>query len=834
MTTLDELVERLRLLRVWAGGPPYETIKNRVNAAWANMGRPAGELAGKTTIVDCFRLGRRRLNTDLVVAVVQALHPDAGYVAQWRQALRVVCGESVAASQVRVQDTLPQDVAGFTGRAAELDRFRRGAATVSVIEGMAGVGKTQLAVRAGHVLVQQRRCDRILFVNLRGFHPDTAQPPADPTAVLDGFLRLLGVSGRKIPHELDARSTLYRRLLADTRALVVLDNAVDVDQVRPLLPDTPGCVTLITSRRNLADLPGADHLVLDMFSTDDAQRFLTRAAPAVPVGEDPEAGARIARCCGHLPLALGLVVGHMRAKPGWTMTDHADWLDERHRDRRLDTGIELALDLSYQNLSAQRQRVLRLLALHPGHDLDAYATAALVGTDLDTARAHLHHLRDDHLLQQERHGRFTFHDLVRAYAGTHSLDEDRQPDRRAALTRLFDHYLVTTANAVSSVHPAETRHRQGTPPAATPTPDLTDPSDARTWLDVERTTLIAVVAHTATRGWPTHTVRLSRALFRHFDGGHFTDAVTVHEHAHRAAHDSDDPIAEAHALTDLGLAYRRLSRTEQAVECLERALDLFRQAGDALGQARALGNLGGVANLSNRYGAASDHYAEALTMYRQAGDRIGEARALADLGNVERLRGRHGMAVDYYAEALPLHRQVGDREGEAWALTCLGDIEIRRERYEPAREHVRQALDLFRRSGNRNGEASTLILLGTVHTRLGHPADAADLHRRGLAYVRETGDRENEALALNGLGEAALADGRPADAVSHHATARTVAIEAGSRGFQAAAERGLGDAHHALGDLITARQHYRDALTLYSELDLPEAVQVRERLTNLE
>jgi hypothetical protein len=369
--------------------------------------------------------------------VVAALHPDVGYVTQWRQALRVIGGEIRAASQVRVQDRLPPDLAGFTGRTTELDRLRQalhhgyqdgGAVVISAIAGMAGVGKTQLAIHAGHLLARDHPFDRVLFVNLRGFHPNPAQPPADPADVLDGFLRLLGVPGQQVPHDLPGRTAAYRGRLAGTRTLIVLDNAASEEQVRPLLPETPSCPVLVTSRRSLTALHRATHLTVDVFTPDEAVAFLTRAAPEVPVGEDPHAPARIARRCGYLPLALGLVTAHIRGTPGWTLTDHADRLDERHHNRRLDTGVELALDLSYQHLPANQQRLLRLAALHPGQDLDVHAAAALADSDLATARTHLRHLCRNHLLQQNTPGRYTFHDLVRAYATSRASDEDPRPN----------------------------------------------------------------------------------------------------------------------------------------------------------------------------------------------------------------------------------------------------------------------------------------------------------------------------------------------------------------------------------------------------------------------
>jgi tetratricopeptide (TPR) repeat protein len=802
--TLDGLIEGLRSLKVWAGDPSYEWITSEINAAWTAAGRPAGELTKRPTVGDCFKPGRRRLNTDLVIAIVRALHPDVGYVAQWRQALRVVGGETLAAAQVRVQDRLPPDLVGFTGRSTELDHLRQalhhgtadgGAVVISAIAGMAGVGKTQLAIHAGHLLTAEEPFDRVLFVNLRGFHPDPAQPPADPAAVLDGFLRLLGVPGQQIPHDLDARAAVYRGLLAGIWALVVLDNAADADQVRPLLPDTPGCLTLVTSRRSLTDLHSATHLAVDVFTADEARQFLTRVAPHVPVGDDPDAAARIAQRCGYLPLALGLVAGHMRAKPGWTLTDHAEWLDERHHQRRLDSGVELALDLSYQHLPADERRLLRLAASHPGQDFDAYAAAALADTDLDTTQTRLDHLDRDHLLQQGTPGRYTFHDLVRAYATSRASDEDPPPQRRAALTRLFDYYLAAAAaTAMDSLHPGEACRRPRIPAPGAPSADLTDPDTARAWLETERPILVAVAAHTATNGWPTHTVRLSATLFRYLDGGHHTDALTVHGHARHAAQHTGDLIGQAHALTNVGVAHMQLGRHGPATDCHRQALTLFRQADDPTGEAYALTSLGNIEARLGRYPSASDHHEQALSLFRQPGDRVGQAYALSSIGIVEVRLGRHGSGADRLKQALTLYRQAGNRDGEAWTLDSLG----------------------------------------TLHTRLGQPAQAAGCHQQALTVFRETGERDGEAWALNGLGEAARTAGHPTDALTHHTAAHAVAVEIGARDQQACAHAGLGHAHHSLRNLARARHHYQQALTLYTDLGVPEAGQIRARLTTLD
>jgi tetratricopeptide (TPR) repeat protein len=840
---LDALVERLRLLKVWAGSPSYETIKDRINAAWTAAGRPADELVCKSTVAYCFRRGRRRLDTDLVVAVVQALHPDTGYVTQWRQALRVLGREIEAVSQVRVQDSLPQDLAGFIGRTGELEQLRLalrqatlagGAVVVSAIEGMAGVGKTQLAIHAGHLLHQQQPFERVLFVNLRGFDPDPAQPPADPAAVLDGFLRLLGMPGQQIPHDLDDRAAAYRDRLAGIRALVVLDNANDSEQVRPLLPATPGCVTVVTSRRDLADLNPAIHLSVDVFTPDEALAFLARAVPEVPVGSHPDAAARIAQRCGYLPLALGLVTGHIRNTPGWTLTDHADRLDERHDERRLDTGVELALHLSYQHLADDQRRMLRLLALHPGQDFDAYAAAAMADTNLDTTQTHLRHMYGDHLLQQAAPGRYTFHDLLRAHATTRGRDEDRQHERRAALTRLFDYYLAATASAMRFLRPVDPHLRPRTSPDCARIPNLTAPDTAIAWLNTERPNLVAVAGYTAVHGWPAHTVRLSAAMHHYLCGGNPTDALTVHGHAHHAARRINDPSAQGHALTYLGGTYGQLGRLGLAAEHLRQALALHRKAGDPVGEARALSNLGSVAVKQRRHGSAVEHFQQALALCRQAGDPVGEALALNNLGVVECRLGSYQSATEHLQQALTRYRQVGELAGEASALNNLGDVEMMQHRHNPAVEYLRQSLMLCRQAGYRTGEGWTLNSLGALHLGLGEPIQANEDYQQALDISRRTGDRSGEASALNGLGEAAHTCGHHTAAFSHHTAAEIIATDIGIPDQRARAHTGLGHVHHTLGDLDHARHHYKQALTLCADLGLPEAEQIRAHLRALD
>jgi tetratricopeptide (TPR) repeat protein len=826
--TVDGLVERLRQLKVFAGDPSFETVKERVNAAWTAAGRPARELAGKTTVVDCFRLGRRRLNIDLVTAVVEALHPEPGYVAQWRQALRVVAGSGQAASQVRVQENLPSHEDGFTGRENEQETLRAAlsdaAVPVAVIAGMAGVGKTRLAVQVGRAL---GAFDRVLFVDLRGFHPD--QPPAEPGAVLDGFLRLLGLPGQQIPHDLAARSAAYRDRLAGQRILVVLDNAADEAQVLPLLPGTADAVTLVTSRRTLTGLRTAAHVILGVFTPEEAHRVLLRAAPDGPVGADPGAATRIAERCGHLPLALGLLAGHIRAKPGWTLTDHADRLDERHQLRRIDTGVELAFDLSYRHLPPNAQLLLRLLALHPGQQPDLHAAAALAGTDLAGAADLVRVLRHNHLLLTSAPGRYALHDLVRAYAAGRATDEDPPPARRAALTRLLDYYLATAAVALDVMLPGDKDARPKVPLPSTPVPEFAGPEAALAWLDTERPTLVAISAHAADHGWPDYAALLSKQLYRYLLGSSNADAMTVHGHARDAARRLGDREAEAAALRHLAVTHSQLGRFETAREYLEEALALFEDAGDVDGQARTLGNLGLMEERLGRP-SAIDRHKQALTLFQELGDRGNEARALLNIGLTEERLGLLPAALERYARALEMFEAEGDRHGIAAALRDLGGVEVKLSAFDAAEEHLTGALTVFRDLGMGDAVAWTLDYVGALDAARGRTGAAVETFERSLAMHRDIGDRHGQAWALNSLGEVMLAAGRPAEAVRLHTEAHEFAVEIEARDEQARAEAGLG---RTVSDAAEARRRLERALDLYTELGMPDAEGVRAALREL-
>ncbi len=739
---------------------------------------------------------------------------------------------------------LPADLPVFVGRAEHLVSLDRVLAekgnspartvVISAIAGTAGVGKTALAVHWAH-RVANRFPDGQLCINLRGFDP--SGQPVTPTEAIRRFLHALQVPPHRIPVSLDAQIDLYRTLLARRRMLVLLDNARDTAQVRALLPGASDCLVVITSRNQLTGLiatDGAQPLTLDLLAHDEARHLLARRLGPGRLTAEPGAVDAIITGCARLPLALAIVAGRAAGRPDIYLADLADELrDARHRLGTLTaddpyTDIRAVFSWSYQALGPVTARLFRLLGLHPGADISEPAAASLLGVAPPQVPSTLAELVDANLIVQQTPGRYTFHDLVRAYAAERAGAEERPSDRRAALTRLFDYYIGTAATAMECLHPTEAR-LHGT---ATHAP-MADPNTALAWLNTERTTLVAVAVHTATDGWPTHTIRLSTTLFRYLETGYYADALTIYRSACTAAQQIGDLIGEANAQTGLGATYLQLGEYRPALEHYAHALRVFRQAGDHLGEARALGNLGVITDRLGDYRAAADHFQNALALFRQIGDDGGQGRALLSLAVIDVHLGRYQQAADRQTDALALFRRSGDQHGESDALNNLGDVEVRLGDHRSATRHLQQALALFRRLANRDGEAWVMTSLGRLRIGLRQSALAANHYRHALALFREIGERDGEPNALNGLGEAASAAGHSTEALDHHDAARIIAGETGDLQQQARAHSGLGQAHAALGQPAHARQHYEHALTLYRDLALPEAAQVRARLAAL-
>jgi DNA-binding SARP family transcriptional activator/Flp pilus assembly protein TadD len=740
---------------------------------------------------------------------------------------------------------LPAPVPGFVGREGELaaltgllDRAddQTSAVVISAIGGTAGVGKTALAMHWAH-RAADRFPDGQLYVNLRGYDPDRPVPAADALA---GFLRALGVPGQDIPAEEDERAARYRSLLAGKKMLVVLDNAATVEQVRPLLPGSPACAVLITSRDSLAGLvarDGATRLDLDLLPLADAVSLL-RALVGTRVDDDPHAAAVLATQCCRLPLALRVAAELAVGRPAvplaeltGELADQPKRLDLLDADGDARTAVRAVFSWSYRGLDADAARAFRLAGLHPGSDFDSYAAAALTAATLDQARRALDVLARAHLVQPAAPGRHGLHDLLRAYARELADVHDGQSEQRAALTRLFDYYLYTAATATDALVPAERHRRPRIPPPDTPVPPVADAAAARAWLDPERATLVAVTAHMAEHGWPAYTTRLAATLYRYLDsGGHYPEAMVIYGHARRAAAAAGDRAAEANALTNLGVFYQEQGRYEEAISQYRQALALSRQTGDPAAEARALGNLGITHFLQGRYDQAADYDQQALALFRQTGNQAGEIAALLTLGDIDTQRGHYPQATGRLERALALSRRTGHPYSEARALVMLAMVDLRLGRCQQAAARLRRSLTVSRETGDRACETGVLNSLGVAELRLGRYQQAGDSIRRALSLSRETRDRVNEAEALNGLGEVLQATGQGSQAHAQHSAALGLASEIGHRAEQARAHEGLGDVYHSRGDAEQARRHWGAALALYAQLGAPEADQVRARL----
>ncbi|WP_406065859.1 tetratricopeptide repeat protein [Streptomyces sp. NBC_01077] len=697
---------------------------------------------------------------------------------------------------------LPYDVPDFTGREGDLDGLIRlwsgnngGVVTISAIDGMAGVGKTTLAVHAGHRLAEHFP-DGQLFIDLQAH--TAGQAPLDAGTALEVLLGQLGVPAPHIPASVADRAALWRSELSGRRVLAVLDNALGADQVRQLLPGASRALILITSRRRLTDLDGAHALSLDVLPAADAVELFT-AIVGERAAAEPLAVLDVLQLCGFLPLAVRIAAARLHHRPRWTVAYLADRLrDQRRRLSELATserGVAAAFTLSYEQLTPDQQRMFRLLGLQPGRDVSPEAAAALADLPLEQAETLLEDLLDAHVLTQHQLGRYTFHDLLREHALATAAAQEPPNAQREALGRLFHHYLHTASTAIDHLYPEGKNRRPRIPAPDTPTPPPQDEAEAITWLDSERANLMAAGQYAAEHDWLPQTSQLAATLHRYLLGhAHQADALALHGLALRAGRRSGDAAAEARTLLDLGeVHFWWHGAYEQAAEHYRPALDLAREIGDQGAEARALQNLGTLSARRREYDQAHDHCAQALVLFRELGDRGGEARSLTDLGTVHERQGRYEDAHEHHRQALHVYRETGSRIGETIVLNNIGLLYQRQGRYDEARHHHRDALELSR--------------------RFDFPGD--------------------EAESLNALAEAARSMGDLARAAAEHDSALTLAREFSYRPEQARAHDGLAHVHRDLGSIDLAHDHARQALDLYTALAVPEADEIRTFLTGL-
>jgi DNA-binding SARP family transcriptional activator len=741
----------------------------------------------------------------------------------------------IATRREVVPAQLPPEGRFFVGRAAELATLDRLAddggsvMVVSALAGTAGVGKTALAMRWAH-RVRDRFDDGQLYVDLRGYGPDD---PVAPEDVLAGFLRALGMDGAAIPHEIAERTARFRSMVDGRRMLIVLDNARSVDQVRPLLPGTPTCFVLVTSRDSLAGLvtrDGAHRIDLDQLSDHEAHR-LVREILGDHVDVDPGAVAQLVESCARLPLALRIATERIR-EIGSVVEVVTELADEQARLDLLDAGgdpqtaVRAVFSWSYRQLPPDCARLFRLCGLHPGQDVDLYALTALAGNDdVRVTRRQVEPLVRAHLVSSKRAGRYQAHDLLRAYAAELAADRDREDDGRAALARLFDYYVHAAAAAMDVVHPYE-RDRRPVLPEPYPSikfPDFSSPERAMAWLDGELPNLLAAAQHCADVGGHAHVVRLSGVLRRHLDmNGRLTEAETLHRHALTAAETTNERGDELTALLGVADTNRHLGRYEVALTHFRQAARIAHQVRDHVGESQATWGLGVVLWNLGRHEDAFDHFHQALMIAQQEGDPVGEQEAHRGLGHVHRLQGRHEIALVHFELALAAAEVTGDRTGTMRTLLGLGDAERTLGLYESAFEHYEQALALARAVVDRLCESEALLSLGHVHRRLGQYNQAFENYQEAWKIAVCTGDRVTTIRTLNSLGHVHRLQGRSREAEDCYLRVRAQAEQIGNRNWQYEALQGLGRLFQRMGDASAALSHHQQALDLAISLDQPD------------
>jgi DNA-binding SARP family transcriptional activator len=612
----------------------------------------------------------------------------------------------------------------FAGRARELVALRRLAepapavTPVIAIVGTAGVGKTALALRFAHEQAA-RFPDGQLYVNLRGFDPSGS--PVTPAEAIRGFLAALGADPRRVPADVAAQAGLYRSMIAGRQLLIVLDNAHDAGQVRPLLPGSGGCLVVVTSRSRLTGLVAADGahpLSLDLLAYEEARELLSQrlGVRRLAAGAD-----RIITLCARLPLALGIAAAHAATRPELPLADLAAELhDARRRLDGLDTGdaessVRAVFSWSYESVSGRARRLFRLLAVHPGPDISAAAAASLAALPVAQASRALNELAGAHLIAEQVSGRFSFHDLLRAYAGDQGAVNDGQGEQRAAIRRELDHYLHTAHAADRQLIPARDPIILDEPVPGVCPESVSDSGAALAWFRAEHQVLIAMVGQASEHGFARHAWQVAWTLVTYLE---------------------------------------RQGCWAEWAAAQRAALDAARQIGDVLGQAHAHRQLARFHISVGAPAGAGEHLGHAIQAFHQVGDRVAEARARLDVARMLEGQGSYREAIEHALRALDLFRVVGHRTGQARALNGIGWCHAHLGEYAQTLEFCRQALDLHRELGSLDGEPGTLDSLGYAHLHLGHHAEAIDCYRRALRLYQAEEDRYGEAACLGDLGDA--------------------------------------------------------------------------------
>jgi DNA-binding SARP family transcriptional activator/tetratricopeptide (TPR) repeat protein/DNA-binding XRE family transcriptional regulator len=645
---------------------------------------------------------------------------------------------------------LPAAPAFFVGRAAELavlDSLPDAAAqtvVITAIGGTAGIGKTALAVHWA-ALAAAEFPDGQLYVNLRGF--DQSGTPVPPTEAIRGFLDAIGVPPERIPVGLDSQADLYRSMLAGKRMLIVLDNARDVEQVRPLLPGSSGCLVMVTSRARLAGLAvgeGARLLTLDVLTEDEAHQLLARRLESGRVAAEPGAASELIQLCARLPLALAIAAARAAERPNLPLAGLAAELSGAGgRLDGLDAGdpassVRTVISWSYQSLRAPAAQMFRLLGVHRGPDISTAAAASLAGVPLPAARRALADLIAAHLLTEHSPGRYAFHDLLRAYAAEQAQSSASAPELREATGRVLGYFAATGCAAALLLNPARDASSLPAPglmPGVGPD-QLADRPQALAWYEAEHKSLVAAIMQAAGAGFDSYACQLTWCMADFLDRrGSWHDWVTAQQAALPAAVRLGDRSVQARTERGLGRAYTELGALPEAAAHLQRALDLDEQLGNLSGQANTHLALARVLEYQRSYHQATDHARQALGLFLARGDTAGQARALNGIGWFQVHLGSYQEAVRCCEEALHLYQLTEDRRGEATTLDSLGFAHHHLGNHARAVACYWRAAEGFRDLGDRPNLIGTLTHMRDSYEAAGETGSAQAAWERALTIL---------------------------------------------------------------------------------------------------
>jgi transcriptional regulator with XRE-family HTH domain/tetratricopeptide (TPR) repeat protein len=706
---------------------------------------------------------------------------------------------------------LPIDIGDFTGRRAEVAWLEAAVAAspggdaptpVVVLTGKAGVGKSTLAVHVGHRL-RGRFPNGQLHAALRGTHADAREP----VAVLAAFLRALGASTRAAPAEIDELSALYRSVLAERPMLVVLDDARDEAQVTPLLPATPGCAVLVTSRSRLAALPGAALLDLDDLDVDSGVELLAAMTGAERVRREPERATEVVRLCGGLPLSIRIAGATLRARPQLSLGTYASRLAVRqHRLDALrfgDLDVRGSLGLGYEQLPAAARGTLRRLPLLPGADVTVDAVAPLMGWTRDRAEDALERLHESHWLRGVEEGRYRAHDLVLAFAEERLRAEETPEGREGAETRLLDWYAGAASarlEAAPGAHPDETV----------------------AWIESERTNLLALARRAEAAGRSVQALEIAVLLgtFAELQESWLSEeeacAIGL-----RAAGQLGDGHAEVRLLVRRAAFLRDSDRAEDAHLAARGARDLARRLGDRRSEGRALNVLGDLHFAAVRYAEAEACHRESLALLGAGGDRYGEAAALVGLAFDLGSTGRWEEAKACLTRAEGAFRELGHQGGLAYTLTARATAADFMGEWDDALGCARASAAIHRRLRSPWGEFRALNRVGSAALQLARLGEAASAYEAALDIARRRANRLAEVTGLNGLGAVRAAQGRWEAAAALHQAALAAARAIDDRVGAALALAHLALAGARLGDGPRVPEMLDASLDLAREIHVP-------------